>query len=219
MDVDFEKALRLFIIKKNQLKMVKKRGYDIMNEEPLFNYKLDNFIEYYYNNAKKNKKSVRQLLSTFYKGIDKDLYVFFADVDNKHKQLGVEAIGEMLTEMESRKIRNSILITPMPLSSSAKKKISELLSYNIYVFSESEMSYDPTEHYFVPEHRPLAVEEQRDFLARNKISIDQMPIMLTSDMIARYYGFKPGQIIEIRRTNLFDTLVPHSLSYRAVKEE
>ena len=92
-------------------------------------------------------------------------------------------------------------------------------SRNRYVFLENEMTYDPTEHYFTPEHRVLKLEEQRDFLKRNNLSIEQLPIILTSDMLVRYYGFLPGQIIEINRTNLYDTIVTNSLSYRAVKTD
>ena len=67
-------------------------------------------------------------------------------------------------------------------------------------------------------------KEQRDNIkelkskAKNKIDIDQLPIMLDTDIISRYYGFQPGQVIEIKRTNLYDTIVQHSLSYRVVKE-
>lgn len=230
-DVDVGKVRRLFIMKKNQLKMLRRRGYDITKEEILLTYKLEDFMKIYLPFAKKSGKSLRNVLSQTYEKIadekeDKGqkgqkterLYVFFADEDTKHKQLGVDILGEMITDMDRYRAKNGILITPAPLSSSSKKKIEELLSYNIYVFMENEMSYDPTEHYLTPAHRALSVEEQRDFLSKNNISIDQIPIILTSDMISRYYGFKPGQIIEIRRVNLYETLIQESLSYRAVKE-
>ena len=42
---------------------------------------------------------------------------------------------------------------------------------------------------------------------------------LTTDMISRYYGFQTGQVIKINRTNLYDTIVQNSISYRAVKED
>ncbi len=224
-DVDTGKVSKLFIMKKNQLKMLRRRGYNIEREESLLSYKPNDFMNAYVPFAKKAGKSLRSTLSQIYeKNIQNPnerverLYVFYADEDNKHKQLGVETLGEMIHEMDKHKAKNGILITPMPLSSSARKKVEELLSYNIYVFLENEMAYDPTEHYLTPAHRPLTVEEQRDFLGKNGISIDQIPIILTSDMISRYYGFKPGQIIEIKRVNLYDTLVQESVSYRVVKE-
>ena len=226
MEIDEEKSVRLFNIKKNQLKLVRRRGYNIDREEPLLSYKLQNFLDAYVPFAKKNRKTLRNVLSQVYqKEVETEsgskierLYVFYADPDTKHKQLGVETLGEMITEMDRNKAKNGILITPMNLSSQSKKKIEELLTYNIHVFLESEMAYDPTEHWLVPAHRPLGVEEQRGFLERNKISIDQIPIILATDMISRYYGFKPGQVIEIKRANLYETLVQESLSYRVVKD-
>lgn len=217
-DIDYAKSLRLFIMKKNQLKMVRRRGYSIEREESFFSLNPEEFVNTYAPFAKKLGKSIRNVLSQIYED-DKGqkLYTFFADDDTKHKQLGVEILGEMIQEMDKYKAKNGILITPLPLSSSAKKKIEELLSYNIHIFQENEMAYDPTEHYFTPEHRPLSTEEQRDFLKRNNISIDKLPIMLTTDMISRYYGFRPGQVIEIKRVNLYDTMVQESLSYRVVK--
>lgn len=223
-DVDIGKVGKLFIMKKNQLKMLRRRGYDISREEILLTYTLADFMKIYLPFAKKSGKTLRGVLSQTYekpieeKGKIERLYVFFAEEDTKHKQLGVETLGEMISDMDRYKAKNGILITPAPLSSPSKKKIEELLSYNIYVFMENEMAYDPTEHYLTPAHRALTIEEQRNFLAQNNISIDQIPIILTSDMISRYYGFKPGQIIEIKRVNLYETLIQESLSYRAVKE-
>ena len=120
---------------------------------------------------------------------------------------------------EKNKSKNLILITPVSLSSAANKEIDKLLTYNIHVFLETEMAYDPTEHFLTPDHRALEIEEQREFLSKNNLSLDQLPIMLTSDMMVRYYGFRSGQVIEIRRVNLYDTIVTESLSYRAVKQD
>jgi len=219
MNIDIDKTRKLFEIKKNQLKMVKRRGYDITREEALLSYTYQQFIEAYVPFAEKQKKSIRAVLSNTYVNPEgKKLLVYFADVSG-NKQLGVETFGEILKEMEEKKTKNAIIITNIPLSPVTRKKISELLTYNIYTFMENEMGYDPTEHFLVPEHRALSPDEQRDFLSRNNISIDQLPSILTSDMISRYYGFQTGQIIEIKRTNLYDTIVQHSTSYRVVKEE
>lgn len=219
MSLDFEKGRRLFIMKKNQLKMVKRRGYNIEREEPLLSYTPQDFLDVYIPFAQKSKKSLRAVLSNTYSN-DKGekLLVYFVDLSN-NKQMGVETLGDVIQEMEKYKSKNAIIITPIPLSASSKKKIQELLTYNIYTFMENEMAYDPTEHYLVPEHRALSAEEQREFLARNNLSIDQLPAILTTDMISRYYGFRTGQVIEIKRLNLYETIVQESLVYRAVRED
>lgn len=219
MNIDQDKASQLFEIKKNQIKMVRRREYDIGDEVNILNYTVEQFIEIYVTYAKAEKKSLRNVLSNLYENKEGEkIYVYFADTKNS-KQLGIEIIEDFLSNMHHYKTRNGIIITPIPLSPASKKKIKSLSAYNIYTFTENEMSYDPIEHYLTPEHIPLKVDEQREFLERNNISIDQLPIILTTDIISRYYGFQTGQVIKINRTNLYDTIIQNSIAYRVVKED
>lgn len=219
-EIDESAVEKLFTIKRNQLKMVRRRGYNIeKQEENILSVDLQSFLDVYIPFAKKEKKSLRKVLSRPYTNDEGEkILVFYADVP-RTKQLGVEEFKVMIETADKHNAKNLILITPVNLSSAVNKNIQELEGYNIYVFLENEMTYDPTEHYFTPEHKALGVEEQREFLKRNNLSLEQLPIILTSDMMVRYYGFRPGQIIEINRTNLYDAIVQNSLSYRAVKTD
>jgi DNA-directed RNA polymerase I, II, and III subunit RPABC1 len=226
--IDFQKANRIFTIKKNQLKMVERRGYDIEKEKPMFNYTLDNFLDVYIPYSKKQNKSLRAVLSLVYDKKDKKdektnkrsdrLFVYFAEEPEK-PQLGIEYIIDFITEMDKFKTKNGIIISPRNLSPPARKKLESLLGYNVNVFQENEMMYDPTEHYLVPQHRALGEEEQRNFLQQNNLSISNFKVILNTDMISRYYGFRPGQVIEIKRKNMYDTMVPESLDYRVVEQD
>lgn len=220
MDIDQFESQKLFTIKQNQLKMVSRRGFDIERERNLLGIKLKDFLDAYVPFAKKSGKTIRQILSQLYRN-DKGekLYVYFSENSVDKKQLGVEYIGDAITKMDEYRAKNGIIITHKPLSSDASKKIQSLVTYNINIFLESEMTYDPISHFLTPEHKALSTEEQRDFMSRNNLSIDQFPVILTTDMIVRYYGFRPGQVIQINRTNMFDTLIQESVGYRAVKED
>lgn len=220
-NIDLVAAQKLFTIKKNQLKLVRRRGYILEeNEENLLYITLEDFLEAYLPFAESKKKSLRNILSRlYYNDRDEKIYVYYADNPKTSKQLGIDAVTDAIANLDKNRSKNLLLITPVPLTSAASKKIQELVSYNIHIFLESEMVYDPTEHYFTPEHKALTKEEQRQFLETNGFNIDQISIMLTSDMIARYYGFRVGQIIKIRRQNTFETLVQESLSYRVVKQD
>lgn len=220
-NIDLVAAQKLFTIKKNQLKLVRRRGYILEeNEENLLYITLEDFLEAYLPFAESKKKSLRNILSRlYYNDRDEKIYVYYADNPKTSKQLGIDAVTDAIANLDKNRSKNLLLITPVPLTSAASKKIQELVSYNIHIFLESEMVYDPTEHYFTPEHKALTKEEQREFLETNGFNIDQISIMLTSDMIARYYGFRVGQIIKIRRQNMFETLVQESLSYRVVKQD
>jgi len=219
MDIDLQEGYKLFEIKKTQIKMVKRRGYNVGDEENLLNYTAEQFLDIYVPYAKSQNKSVRNILTTYYKNDDGSrLYVYYADITDK-KKLGVETIEDFIRGLDEKKARNGIIITSKPLTTESKKKIQNLLTYNIYTFTEDEMSYDPTEHYLTPEHVALSADEQREFLMKNDLNIDQLPIILNTDMISRYYGFKTGQIIKINRINLYDTIVQNSVYYRAVRED
>lgn len=224
-NIDIEKANNLFTIKINQIKLVQRRGYDITREKPLYDYNLEQFLNVYIPFAKKQNKSLRGVLSNIYE-IDKNtkcknstkLYVHYAE-ESETNQLGIDNITEFIKEMDRYKTKNGILITSKNLSAPARKKLESLLNYTVHVFLEREMMYDPTEHYLVPTHRGLCEEEQREFLAKNNLSITNFKILLTTDMIARYYGFKPGQVVEIKRQNMFDTMIPESIDYRRVETD
>jgi DNA-directed RNA polymerase subunit H (RpoH/RPB5) len=223
MEIDRYKARILFTIKKNQLKMVSRRGYNIEKELGILeDYNLDDFLEVFLPLSKKTNNLSRSILSYFspyYENEKGDrLVAFYTDAKKDKKELGVDAVNDAIEEMMKYKAKNAIIITPKPISSAARKRIIELPSYNISVFLDNEMTFDPTEHYLTPKHEALSVEEQRDFLERNNISIDQLPIILTSDKIVRYYGFRQGQILKISRTNFYDSMVQETFSYRAVKE-
>lgn len=218
-DIDETAAAFLFEVKKNQLKMVRRRGYIIKDEESLFQLTLQQFLDAYVPFARERRQSVRAILSRpYFNDEGQKLIVYYADKPKTTQQLGIESLQNAIAMCEKNKSKNLILISPVALSSASSKEIEKLLTFNIHVFMENEMTYDPTEHFLTPDHRALTVEEQRDLLVKNNFSIDQCPIILTTDMIVRYYGFKPGQVIEIHRINLYDTIVPESLTYRVVKE-
>ena len=58
---------RLFTVKKNQLKLVERRGYKVeKNEKNLLKIPLESFLDAYIPHAKKQKKSLRAVLSRPY---------------------------------------------------------------------------------------------------------------------------------------------------------
>lgn len=202
--------------------MIQRRGYIVKEKElDLLRTPLESFLEVYVPFAESQKKSLRAILSRPYEHSDDSgrIYVYFADQSQSSKQLGVDVVTDAISTADRYKTKRLVIITPVPLTPSAKKKVQDLVSYTVSIFLESEMVYDPTEHFFTPEHRALTRSEQQDFLQKSNLSIDQLPIILDSDMISRYYGFRPGQVIEIKRINTFVTMIQESLSYRVVKED
>lgn len=218
-EIDANLAVALFRIKKNQLKMVERRGYDIELERNLLSTKPDDFVNSYIPFAKENKKSLREVLTRVYQNkAGEKLFIFYADSSPDTKQLSRNDLEPALKRMTTDKISNLVIITSKSLSSSASKKLKGLIAYNIQIFTEDDMGYDPTEHFMVPKHTPLTDDEQRLFLTENNISIDNMSIILTSDIIAKYYGLRAGRIVRIDRENMFPTMILKSVTYKQIKD-
>ena len=220
-DIDLNTVLKLYNVKKNQIKMTQRRGYRIDPRETQNVSSFDYFMRIYIPYARQNKKTLREVLSNVYLNSDgkPDFVVYFADVSPGSTQLGVNESNEAIKYMRTYNVRKAVLITEKQLSPNASSKIDGLVAYNIQVFLEQEMAYDPTEHFLVPTHIPLTEEEQTKFLNENEITIDQMPVIPVSDIIARYYGMRAGQIFRIERENMYETMIVKSVAYKAIRDD
>lgn len=67
-------------------------------------------------------------------------------------------------------------------------------------------------HFTVPPHRRLSPKEKKDFFAKWRVSQAQVSRMYVTEKIAKFYGYVPGDVIEIQRR----TFVGCVLAYRVV---
>jgi DNA-directed RNA polymerases I, II, and III subunit RPABC1 len=216
--VDPKTVALLFNIKKNQLKMVMRRGYNIDKEVGILKMNEQQFGTTYINFATSQNKSFRDALTYVYENDEgKRLLVYYADAGDDTVKLGISEIAPVIAQMKSFGALDSVVISSKALSPAANKHIQGLLSYNIQVFDEMEMAYDPTEHFLVPKHIPLTRVEAQKFLADNNILIDELPNILADDVMAKYYGLRQGDIVRIERENMFETSIIRSVTYKAIK--
>lgn len=218
-NIDPEISAKLFEVKKNQLKMVERRGYNIDREKHLLQVTLSQFLTPYVKFAQEKNTTFRSILTNVYENSEKRILVYYADVPSSATQLGVEGVGDAIAYMTKYQLHDAIIITAKQLSPPAVKHINGLVAYNIQIFLEEEMAYDPTDHFLVPKHTPLSLDEQRLFLQKNGLSIDQLPIIRTDDTIIRYLGLRAGRIVKIERENMYETMILKSVTYKAVREE
>lgn len=101
----------------------------------------------------------------------------------------------------------------MGLTPSAKQAMKELApAFILEDFLESEMLINITEHDLVPQHILLTTEEKEELFARYKLKENQLMKMLATDPVARYYGYKRGQVIKIiRKSDTAGRYVTHRL--------
>ena len=80
-------------------------------------------------------------------------------------------------------------------------------------FLESELIVNITKHVLVPQHMVLSNDEKKALLDRYKLTITQLPRMLLSDPISKYYGLKRYQVVKIIRPS---ETAGRYVTYRAV---
>jgi len=54
-------------------------------------------------------------------------------------------------------------------------------------------------HQTVPACRRLTAREKKEFYAQNGISAANLPRMLVTDRMSKYWGFVPGDVVELHR--------------------
>ena len=218
-DVDPEVAARLFEVKKNQLRMIERRGYSIDRERFILSLTLPQFLKTYIPFAQEQNISFRGVMTNVYENENgQRILVYYADVPTTSTQLGVNEVGDAIVYMDKYHLHDSVIITVKQLSPPAVKHINGLVAYNIQIFLEEEMAYDPTTHFLVPKHIPLSIEQQREFLENPNVSIDQMPVIRSNDIIIKNLGIRSGRIVRIERDNMFETMIIKSVSYKVVKD-
>ncbi|HEU98046.1 MAG: DNA-directed RNA polymerase subunit H [Fervidicoccaceae archaeon] len=69
------------------------------------------------------------------------------------------------------------------------------------------------DHVLVPKHERIPISEVPKILKQLNVSINQLPLIRTSDPVARELGAQPGELIKIERE---DELTGKTVVYRLV---
>jgi len=129
--------------------------------------------------------------------------VVFFDVNRCNMQI----LKSIFVYMTRNTYDSAILIYNESITSMARKLIQSTDTYcKIELFSYKEMSYNPIKHVLVPRHS-LASEHEITQIKQSKIKI---PLLLTTDPIARYYNWSKGTYVKINRRD-------GTIAYRVVR--
>lgn len=82
------------------------------------------------------------------------------------------------------------------------------------IFLYTELIFNRTKHRLVPKHVLLTEAEKRDILTTYDCRDTQLPRMLTTDMVSRHFGAKPGDIFAIHVPSPSSGM---NIKYRVVK--
>jgi DNA-directed RNA polymerase subunit H (RpoH/RPB5) len=81
-----------------------------------------------------------------------------------------------------------------------KKIIKQLQDYpNVEYFTFLEMMEDVPSKHFIPEHKVLSENDKK--IVDDKFGISNLPVILTTDFMARYFNVQKGDVMQIIRLN------------------
>ena len=126
---------------------------------------------------------------------DQTIIVFFA---TKNKT-GMKDVEAYIKQMQKAGIPQALLIIRDSITPSARQGLTVDADYTLELFTESELLVNITKHKLVPKHKLLTPAQKFELLDTYKLQDAQLPRMLITDPVARYYGLVRGQVVRIQR--------------------
>lgn len=90
-----------------------------------------------------------------------------------------------------------VVVTENGLTSVGRNLLSgkEMPTKNVKFFQGAELVVNYTKHHLVPKQRLMSAQEASDFLRKNRLTLEQLPKMLSTDPIAKFFGWEPGSVV------------------------
>lgn len=132
-------------------------------------------------------------------------------------KIGV-GVSKIIDDAKSSGCSKIIIVTQKGATPSTNTIINNVKATGVIItlFTVSETQFNPTKHRLVPKHEPLTKREKMDVLTEFGVTPDQMPVVLSTDPIAKWYGFTKGTVLRITRPSSVLT-GETAISYRIVK--
>lgn len=132
---------------------------------------------------------------------NKTIYIKILD----QKKIGKKEILNVIQEMEENEQDHLILVIPQKLTPLALQELKITENKEIEVFLYKELVFNITKHYTQPKIKILTTEEKKDLIKQIKPS--QLPIIVKSDPISRYFNAKSGMIFKFERPSIYYRIV------------
>ena len=211
---------QLFVVKKNQIKMMQRRGYTVP-DAALVDYTYAQFEAYYKNALTSVEPAAVDLFDVITTEIEHPRKALVWYTPQQNRDIPVDDIREMIayiTEDDGsvRPYREIVIISAGRLSSKMSQQIDVLEQLNVQHFTYQELSYDPTHHFLAVPHTRLSTKDAKAFLAKTNIQASQLPTLLSSDPIVKHYGWTVNSIVRIQRTSVVAMAAAESVFYRRI---
>jgi DNA-directed RNA polymerases I, II, and III subunit RPABC1 len=188
---------KYYSARKTTLEMIKDRKY-LVNDEDL-NMDFDTFKIYKQNND----------LDLYFEHENKELpsiYVKFYQFKKKLSETELKKEISVISvktghEDEYNNDPNIIFVTLEKSNQNVYNLIKHEKLRNVELFVISELLFNPSKSIYVPKHEKLPKDQEKELLEIYNTTKNNLPKILSTDKIIRYYGMKSGDICKITRNS------------------
>ncbi len=122
----------------------------------------------------------------------KTFYVFFC----QEPKLNIANVKECIKTLNDLQIEYGIIVYKESITASAKKVLGNITDIKIELFTFNDLAFNITKHKYACPHIRLSKAAQTTFVAKMGQDI---PVLLKTDPMCRFYNFDRGDIIKIVR--------------------
>nr|BAS01922.1 RNA polymerase I, II and III [Amorphochlora amoebiformis] len=191
-----KKLEKYYTLRKNYLEMLYRRGYNVKESEFYLTYNdykqnIMNYSAYHkifklYYNISNTKEKVCIIIEI----------IGFVKIKKKFSSLYITKKLEISLTLGSK----HIIFIIKKISTNALRALQiGRKNYYFEIFYEYEVLLNVIKHFLVPKHDMLTKEEKSILLKNYMIKESQLPKILKSDPVSRYYGAKKGDVFKITR--------------------
>jgi len=118
-------------------------------------------------------------------------------------KVGINLLRSIMERHDNENFHSLVLVCEHGNTSFTERKLTdEGLRYKVSVFRSDEVRVNVTRHALVPPHSLCSHGEVAHLLRVHSLtSTKQLPYMMVTDPIARYYNFARDDVVRIQRTN------------------
>lgn len=191
----------LWLARNTLIEMISDRGYNTSNA--ILNYA--SFISLY-----PNAQSNPSVLNFIASKDNNSLAIHFTS----EEKLAKKNLEMLSNEYSAQGVETVVLVTFNKLNPACKALLKSI-KLMVEHFLIEELQFNITKHVLVPKHRIMSQAEVDKLLIDIKCQKSNLPTILTTDPVARYFGAKVDEVIEITRPSQTAGI---SIYYRAVRE-
>jgi len=147
-------------------------------------------------------------LNSYYNGDPKILYMHGYHQDYKIRiqfssgnKVGIQSIRGMIKNSKNDDCKSLILIHRNNVTNPAKGELKKT-AFPVELFDINELQVNITKHDLSPSYECLTVDQKNILLTKQKWNISDLPRLLRTDPICRYFAYPIGSVVKIRGSSV-----------------